>query len=168
MGEIIKMTKWWWAWNFDKEEEWLNEMAEKGYALIDAWACFYTFEKTEPGEYIIRLEYQNEGVDYLDFLKDIGAERVARYAGWNFFRRKSSLGPFDIYSDLSSKIAHLKKIERLLAALGFMNLGVGIINTINVPHIGYINLFLAAIIFYGYGCVKTKRDVLEREKNLHE
>ena len=26
-----KVYKWIWAWNFDKEEKWLNEMSDKGW-----------------------------------------------------------------------------------------------------------------------------------------
>ena len=33
MRKVIR--KWFWAWNFEKEEEWLNEMSAKGLALVD-------------------------------------------------------------------------------------------------------------------------------------
>lgn len=168
MGEIIKKVKFWWAWQFDKEEEWLNEMAEQGYTLVRAKWIFYWFEKTEPGEYIIRLEYQSNDPGYVSFMKEMGAERVSYHMGWNFFRRKSNLGEFNLFSDLKSKIAHLKRIEQLLLPLEIMNVGIGIMNSINVPHIGYLNLLLACLICYGHGCVKTKREILEKEKRLHE
>ena len=32
MRKIVK--KWFWVWEFDKEEQWLNEMAAKGVAVI--------------------------------------------------------------------------------------------------------------------------------------
>ena len=40
---IIKY-KWFWAWDFNKEEEWLNEMSEKGLQLTDVKAIRYKFE----------------------------------------------------------------------------------------------------------------------------
>ncbi len=168
MGEIKKVTRWWWAWNFDKEEEWLNNMAHSGYTLVDVKWIFYRFKKTEPDEYIIRLEYHENNPEYIHFMEDLGAERISHYMGWNYYRRKSSLGEFDIFSDLKSKIEHLKSIERLILPIGIMNIGIGIANSISITHIGFINLLLAALIFYGYGCIKTKREVMEKEMSLHE
>ena len=45
-----------WAWNFDKEEKWLNEMAAKGLCLISVGLFRYDFEDCEPGEYQIRMQ----------------------------------------------------------------------------------------------------------------
>ena len=47
--------KWFWAWEFDKEEKWLNEMAAKGLTLASMHFTKYMFEETDPGEYQIRL-----------------------------------------------------------------------------------------------------------------
>lgn len=175
MSERMKITKLWWTWNFDKEEEWLNEMAEQGYALVSAKWCFYEFERTEPGEYIIRLEFQKEDPKYLSFMNDIGAERISYWFGWNYYRRKSELGEFDLFSDLKSKINHLKRIEGILLPVGLLNIGAGLINIANavnfatgVVWIGIISMFMAGLCFYGYGCVKTKREILEKELRLHE
>ena len=44
------------AWDFKKEELWLNEMAAEGWALEHAAFCSYTFVRCEPGEYIIRMD----------------------------------------------------------------------------------------------------------------
>ena len=52
MRTIIR--KWFWAWDFDKEEAWLNEMASEGLALVSVGWCRYEFEPCEPGEYIVR------------------------------------------------------------------------------------------------------------------
>uniref|UniRef100_UPI004028F2D6 DUF2812 domain-containing protein n=1 Tax=Faecalibacterium sp. TaxID=1971605 RepID=UPI004028F2D6 len=38
------------AWDFKKEELWLNEMAAEGWALEHAAFCSYTFVRCEPGE----------------------------------------------------------------------------------------------------------------------
>lgn len=48
--------KWFWAWDFDKEEKWLNEMAAKGLALNSVGFCKYGFDECLPGEYNVRLE----------------------------------------------------------------------------------------------------------------
>ena len=38
------IRKWFWVWNFDKEEQWLNEMAAKGLCLVSVGFCKYEFE----------------------------------------------------------------------------------------------------------------------------
>ena len=48
--------RWYWAWDFDKEEKWLNGMAAKGLCLVSVSFCRYVFEDCEPGEYNIRLQ----------------------------------------------------------------------------------------------------------------
>ena len=32
-----------WAWEFDKEEKWLNEMAARGLCLVSIGFCKYEF-----------------------------------------------------------------------------------------------------------------------------
>ena len=33
MSERKTVRKWFWAWDFEKEEEWLNDMAMSGWVL---------------------------------------------------------------------------------------------------------------------------------------
>lgn len=40
----------------DKEEEWLNEMAQNGYAFTSFFLGMYSFEKCEPGEYSYQID----------------------------------------------------------------------------------------------------------------
>ena len=42
MRQVIH--KWFWAWEFEKEEQWLNEMSAKGLALVGIGYCRYEFE----------------------------------------------------------------------------------------------------------------------------
>lgn len=79
------------AWDFKKEELWLNEMAAEGWALEHAAFCSYTFVRCEPGEYIIRME-MNADRDYRSFVEETGAEYVGGCVNWIYFRRKAELG----------------------------------------------------------------------------
>lgn len=49
-----KIHKLFWVWQFDNEENWLNEMAAKGLALVGVGFCRYEFEECTPGEYNVR------------------------------------------------------------------------------------------------------------------
>ena len=74
MAETKTIRKWFWVWEYEKEERWLNEMALEGWALQSVGWCRYTFERTEPGEYTIRLEMRAPDESYLDFMRESGAE----------------------------------------------------------------------------------------------
>ena len=56
MMERNTVRKWWWIWNFDKEEQRLNAMAQSGWALNDVSFCTYRFTHCESGAYASRPE----------------------------------------------------------------------------------------------------------------
>ena len=176
MNEKKTIHRWWWAWNFDKEEQWLNEMAMEGWALYDTGFCVYHFEKTEPGEYMIRLEMHKPDYAYEAFMEETGAQHVGRQVQWAYFRKKASQGSFDIFSDIDSRISHLDKIIKLFLFLILLNFFMGIINiligiTNHAPInniVGILNLLAADPFLYGMGRVHGKKDFLEKERFLHE
>lgn len=169
MAERKTVHKWLWVWDFEKEERWLNEMAMDGWALCEVGFCKYVFERTQPGEYIIRLELHQHDERYIEFMHDTGAEVAGRLFAWVYFRRKSELGPFDIFSDIDSKITHLNKISRMLAGIGCANLIIGLINSFNPSvRIGWVNLLCATLLMYGLGRIHGKKEALENERALRE
>lgn len=163
------LHKWFWAWEFEKEEQWLNAMASSGWLLDGVGWCTYHFVVCEPGTYTVRLEMRDRDENYIDFMQETGAEYVGRVIQWIYFRKKTEYGEFDIFSDLDSKISHLSKIGKGLAAIGFANLAVGIVNSIN-PYVsvGWINLLCATLLMYGLGRIHEKKEALERSRMLLE
>ena len=168
MANRMTIRKWFWVWDFEKEERWLNEMAESGWALVGVGFATYHFEQCEPGEYIIRLEMHDPDSSYLSFMEETGAEYIGRFMKWIFFRRKSELGSFDLFSDLDSKLNHLKSIYRMVLLLGFANLSIGVANSLNATRVGWLNLLVCAMLMYGAGVMKGKIDYLEGERLLRE
>lgn len=168
MAEQKTVYKWFWVWDFEKEEKWLNEMAWSGWTLCEIGICRYTFEKTEPGEYTIRLEMRDYDENYLSFLEETGAEFVGRMMKWIYFRKKTELGSFDLYSDNASKISHLDRISKLLTAFGLLNLGIGVLNSVNGSHLGWINLLCATLLMYGLGRIHGKKESLQQDKLIRE
>ncbi|MBO4299305.1 MAG: DUF2812 domain-containing protein [Clostridia bacterium] len=168
MAERKTLYKWFWVWEFEKEEEWLNEMAMKGWALDSVGFCRYTFEKCEPGEYNVRLEMHGADQEYIDFMKDTGAEYVGRMVAWIYFRKKATDGPFDLFSDIDSRIEHLKRISWALSCVCGGNLLIGFTNTMNGFQFAWINLLCAAFLAYGLGRIHGKKEALERERRLRE
>jgi hypothetical protein len=167
MSERKTINKWYWVWEFDKEERWLNEMAMQGWALCGVGFCRYTFERCEPGEYTVRLEMRKYDPEYVSFLSEIGAEYIGRVVSWIYFRKRAEDGPFDLF-DLDAKIDHLSRIARMLWIIGLANLLIGIVNTLNVSGIGVINLLCATLLMYALGRIEGKKEALVRERELHE
>lgn len=172
MMERKTIRKWFWAWDFDKEEEWLENMARNGWVLDGVGFCTYHFIKTEPGEYSVRLQYlpiADENTDYTNLLEESGAERVGRMVQWVYYRKKTADGPFQLFSDLDSRIAHLEKIAKLMLIIAVMNLAVGLVNSFNpVVRIGWINLLTASLLTYGIGRIHGKKEALEKERLFRE
>jgi hypothetical protein len=122
--------------DYEKEEAWLNEKAASGLALVKYSVWKYTFEDCEKGEYIYRLEYLERSAKnakekaYLQSMADAGIELIQNSQGWAYFRKKAADGPFDLFSDLESKIAHYRRIQGVYVALAILELAV------LIPYIG--------------------------------
>ena len=103
--------------NADKETEWLNEMARKGYAMTGYAAGFYNFDICQPGEYVYQIDF-TEGLfrvsnDYREFMREAGIEIVCYWGVWVLLRKKAAEGDFVLYTDVESSIAYYTKIKRM-------------------------------------------------------
>ncbi len=181
MRKVIR--KFFLVWDFEKEEEWLNSMAEKGFVLISTGLFKYEFDQCLPGEYTIRLELLEnypthaERQQYISFLEETGAEHVGGLTRV-YFRKKTTEGTFDLYSDMNSRIKHYSNIIYILTFFSIFNIYMGCHNlTISYLHlyhdsdnniIGIINL--AVGFFCGVGCmrVRKKRGKLKKEQQIYE
>lgn len=176
------VRKWIWAWEFDKEETWLQEMSNQGWALDKVGFCRYEFVQCEPGEYISRLEMLEEHVDaetskdYIEFVESTGAEYIGHVIKWVYFRKKAADGGFDLYSDIASRIKHVQRIIRLFTPL----LCINALNTFNVINLSthaptalkifFIALVVAVDVMLIYGLYRLNaiKKRLEQERLLHE
>ena len=168
MAERKTVYKWFFVWDFDKEERWLNEMALAGWVLDSVGFCRYDFVACEPGEYTVRLEMRAYDGQYMEFMEQSGAEYIGHVLQWRYFRKKAVDGPFDIFSDIDSRVAHLNKVGTLLTAIGVMNLLIGVMNAVYGNRIGIVNLLLASLLTYGLGRIHEKEQTLSRDRQLYE
>lgn len=105
-------------WDKDKEELWLNEMVQEGWAMTGFCLGFYSFDPCEKGEYIYQIDLFTERKEhmsyseYLSLLQETGAEYVVRWGPWRVFRRRTALGEFRLYTDAASRIEQLERIFR--------------------------------------------------------
>lgn len=97
------------AWQYQEEEDWMNQMAAQGWALERTNGFVHHFRRCEPGAWIVRLDRpafkmgSPEGQEYLAMLHDCGAEWVGGVNDWIYLRRQAGLGEFALYSDLAGK-----------------------------------------------------------------
>lgn len=85
MSNTITKFKWFWAWQDDKEEAWLGEMARAGWHLQAlGLPGFYTFVTGEPRNDVYRLDFIINQKD--SSFQDAGWEFVGRMGGWQYFR----------------------------------------------------------------------------------
>ena len=168
MANRRTVRKWFWVWEFDKEEDWLNEMAMNGWVLDRVGFCSYDFVKCEPGEYTVREEMHAFDETYVSFMEETGAEYIGRVFAWSYFRKKTADGPFDLFSDIDSRIGHLDKICKVLTIVGGANLAIGLMNSFSPSRLGWINLLCATLLMYSLGRIHGKKEALEKERLLHE
>ena len=174
--------KWFWAWNFDKEEKWLNEMSAKGQQLCEVGYCRYVFEEGALDEYAYRLEFlekaprHEESVRYLQFMEDTGVEYIGSIFRWVYLRRRSDGHGFDLYSDIGSRIRHLNRILLLMGILSGVNLLNGTNQMIAWASLGYtynlitgiLVLSVGLLIGLGFLRLALKKRKLQKEQILRE
>ncbi|MET1249491.1 DUF2812 domain-containing protein [Sporolactobacillus sp. STCC-11] len=171
-------------WNYEKEEQWLNEMADQGWGLSRFCAGRYTFESSEQGKYRYRIELLQNGPkdpksrSYLQFLKDAGITCIATSFNWVYLRKIAADGPFNMYSDIDSKITHYKRVNRLWMTLMVAELIVAVSNLLigfDVQRLSWVNFSSCILLFILSGifaclCVGLTRKIkrLESERIVHE
>ena len=115
---LVTKFKWFWGWQDDKQEAWLEAMSRRGLHLkrIRAFGR-YVFELGEPKNFIYRLDFdQKSGQDseYFNLIEEAGWVRIAQVLGWQYWRKETAEGKSaEIFTDNESKI---RKYRRLLAS----------------------------------------------------
>lgn len=123
MSKRKHVFRWFWAWNDDAEERWLEEMAASGWHLVSG-PIWYCFEQGAPAHVRYALDYPPQNAELQDYLKlcsDAGWERVLQFSGWQYFRT-SSLDAPDLYTDANSRIAKYNRLLSILVLLAITTL----------------------------------------------
>lgn len=176
------IRKLFWAWEFEKEEKWLNEMAAKGLQLSSVGFGKYVFEEGVPGEYMYRLELLEnlpthaESVQYIQFLKEMEVEHIGSLFRWVYFRKKAGATRFDLFSDMNSRIKHLSRILLIIGIFSGLNLLNGINNlwlwsTVHIEVnlvVSVLCLLVGLLLGCGFFRLLSQKHKLKKEKILHE
>lgn len=164
--------------DYQKEEQWLNEQSNKGLQLIKVQFSRYTFVEGAPEEYIYRNELlsglKSKGnKEYLEFLKESGIEVVDQFVGWVYFRKKADEGPFELYTDASSKISYLNRIFYIFGFILLVNVYFFLLNFIVIDGINrWFSYFsLAAVLIMArplYTVYKRKKALQAEQQIFHQ
>ena len=110
----------------ERIEEQANRMAKEGWILEKFGSLFSTYQRGKAGEYEYRVQVKEAGMDRLVYtaeLAEFGIEEVGGVGDLLVLRKKADGTPFDLYSDLDSRIAQQKKAVRYLRAGLLLSLG---------------------------------------------
>ena len=127
-GEIKRVRKTFTVMSYEKEEQFLTEMAAKGWRFVDTNGWVYTFERCEPEQVVYRLDYSglalNERSDYYAMFRDYGWEYLQDINGFSYFRKPAEgAAPEDleIFSDgdsLQTDSFFFIEPDRILVKIG--------------------------------------------------
>lgn len=132
--------------DFNKEEAWLNQMSQEGYALVAYKSGKYYFEPSqEIYHYKIAINSNWKGMDkkdYLEFLESTGIRVLGTYNDHAYLARPAAEGELELYSDHASKIKEYQKASKPFAFICIMQ--VAFILFLLVQCIFYIKIFSPA------------------------
>ena len=139
-------------WNYEKEEQWLNELSRQGLQLKSVAYVRYEFEEDDTKCYEYRLEHLDEApsdiksINYIESLKESNIEYVCSFEQWVYFRRETSLGSFELLADPDAKIGHYSRMITLSGIVIF-NILVLLINNLCVIFNFYIlNIVISVLL----------------------
>lgn len=119
---IVRKTKWFWPWQDEQEETWLELMSQQGLHLNQTHIpVTYDFIQGPPQNYTYRLDFQDSMKpknkdEYLRLFIDAGWEHLGQMGGWQYFRKLSQPGEErEIFTDSGTKI---QKYNRFLNWFG--------------------------------------------------
>lgn len=93
---------------------------------------------------------------------------LSAYVGREFLFGNYDCIELEDFSDIDSRIEHLKRIGNMLSAVGMVNLVIGLVNSFNLINVGWINLLCATLLMYALGRIHGKKEALEKARILHE
>ena len=168
-----KQFHWFWAWDDEKEEAWLRELANQGWHFKSVSPPGnYVFEQGEPKDHVYRLDFfteRKDKVNYLQIFQDAGWEYMGEMNSWQYFRKESINGEApEIFSDNESKSKKYQRIMFILVAI--MPIFVVNLNNLNRhPGVFYeviTFVMFCFLIFFSYAIIRLGLRVNQLKKKV--
>ncbi|GLX70328.1 DUF2812 domain-containing protein [Paenibacillus glycanilyticus] len=177
--KLIKRRRLIMSWNYEKEEQWLNDLSREGLHFKKAGKFSSSFfARDESVRYTYRLDYQTGQArgsakfqEYVDLYQGAGWEYVSSYGSlWHYFRREWQPGEEpQLYTDRESLIQFYKRLQRVMGIMLLANLVLMLTNMINLRSfftdrlwavgVPLIVLYLCLFAVLGYGLWRMQKKV---------
>lgn len=161
----------------DTEQDWIMEMSNQGWAFENFFLGVYTFKPSEPGEYIYQIDllddWMGDKKDFSEFMEDSGVEVVAQWYRWVFLRKRAEEGPFEMYTDIESKIVQYKRMEKfflvilILESIIFLVEFLAAIRTRSMALIIATMLIGLIVMILFHNVLKCKEKIKALQKEYH-
>jgi hypothetical protein len=176
MNKHKTVFKWWWGWNPEKIERWIEDQESQGWNLVEV-SCIGTVFRFQEGpkrRIACRIDYQGQpGFDheYLNLFGDAGWTLIHQTQGWYFWKQAYTDVKPEIFTDTQSLIDRNRRQMRLLGILSVaqiplvLNLVSGALKG-NMPgfyrlwlpfHLTIIGMMLSILITYVYHNRRLKK-----------
>ena len=170
----LRKIQWFWAWDDEKEEAWLREMAQAGWHLTAVVPIgIYSFEKGVPRDDVYRLDFftktQGEKGDYLQLFQDAGWDYVGEYGSWQYFRTTTVNGETpEIFTDNESKSRKYQRLMFLLII--FLPIYSTAINSLSKAEGTFYKIFSVIMamfmLLYAYAMIRLLHRVTQLKKKI--
>jgi len=164
---------WFWAWEDEKEEAYLREMALDGWHFQSVIPPgYYTFEKGISRNDFYRLDFLSNYKDkeiYLQLFEDAGWNHVGEFGRWQYFRKTAMDDEvLEIFTDNESK---QKKYGRILLFLIiFFPIYTSMINNLHKAEGLFYEIatfvFFLFMLLYAYAMMMLIRRISQLKKKL--
>ena len=173
------------VWDFDEEEKWVNQMAQKGQGLTKAEGSTYWFSPEEPGAYRYRLLFlkknasSDRGMYEIALEEENGWELVGSRGKRAWLKRPASDIGIDLLSDVGNKRRLLKRMRSglilvcaVLFVTAFYELFTGMVGGHSAAtYIGLaeilIGMFFLALVIQISGTLKMLKNQIDRKKGRY-
>lgn len=156
MKDVKTIWHWWWGWNTEKMENWLEEMENNGFNLInvDFAQIRYTFKKGESKKMRYCFDFPSYVENsYFEIFEEDGWELMDNKMGpWFIWRKSYQNKRPNIYTDTKSLIERSRRqIRTVIFGIVVTVILISIILISNFYGSKLISALLAlSIVFYSY------------------
>ncbi|KAF1678434.1 DUF2812 domain-containing protein [Bacillus mexicanus] len=120
------MKKYRYFMDIDREEQWLNEMADKGCELKGKGLLSYHFaDEASSDNSTVKIDYRTftypeDFTEYRTLFEDSGWKHLFSLQGLHYFRKENAHASDDIFSDTESRAGRYKRLLQSYFILSFI------------------------------------------------
>jgi hypothetical protein len=122
---MIKVFRWWWAWDYERIEDWLEQMELHNLRLVDTsfWGTYFHFERCSATKARYCIDYQTKLTpEYLEIINDDGWRLYQVGAGWYILRKEYEDEIPNLYTDFEGLIARNKSLLSVIALVSIIEI----------------------------------------------